>query len=535
MTDQSDFDQWECPAARCASLVSLLLMGFAITTAITSTDAAEPERQNMAFKKPYSLHPQPTYKHCTDSEDTMQLTDGETTSEYFWTQKGTVGWQHVQYATVTIDLGKVEPIGEVTMTTAAGVAGVTWPMGVAILVSDDGKTFYEADDLVALDIEANGSFPDSYAIRTLTANLLDISGRFVQLVIIPHAGGNYIFTDEIQICRGTQAVAPNRVQHGVATTAAKVYQEGRLKRSIGHRLQQDSADLEKLIENTDLEEAKRRRLSEELDAALRAQSDAVTSNGKFRAILPFGQNHATLFGIQATLWKMIGKDDLTAWVPPLWDPLERFSVPPSEGNRVIQVDLMEQEFRAAAVNLANSTDEPIQVRLRFKGLPHSPCPDYVTLHEVEWTDTSQGTPVAAALPDAKRSDDSWTVTVKPGLTRQVWMTFHAVGIEPADYSGSLCIQSKTTPEQSVPVRLKVWPFTMPREKELWLGGWSYTDGGGRCGITEQNRKEFLSHLQNRGVNAPWASSGVLNSYKFDQNDPTKIQLNTARMDDWLKQ
>ena len=37
-----------------------------------------------------------------------QLTDGKSTAEYFWTQKGTVGWQHVQYATVTVDLGQIE-------------------------------------------------------------------------------------------------------------------------------------------------------------------------------------------------------------------------------------------------------------------------------------------------------------------------------------------------------------------------------------------------------------------------------------------
>ena len=40
----------------------------------------------------------------TDPDDATQLTDGKTTSDYFWTQKGTVGWQRVQYATVTVDL-----------------------------------------------------------------------------------------------------------------------------------------------------------------------------------------------------------------------------------------------------------------------------------------------------------------------------------------------------------------------------------------------------------------------------------------------
>ena len=56
---------------------------------------------------------------------------------------------------------------------------------------------------------------------------------------------------------------------------------------------------------------------------------------------------------------------------------------------------MRGEYRAAALNLANTSPRPMEVQLRFERLPQSPTPGYVTVHEVQWTDTSQAIPVAA--------------------------------------------------------------------------------------------------------------------------------------------
>jgi len=43
--------------------------------------------ENLALGKPYTFHPRPNYPHCTDPGDKTQLTDGQVTSGYFWTQK----------------------------------------------------------------------------------------------------------------------------------------------------------------------------------------------------------------------------------------------------------------------------------------------------------------------------------------------------------------------------------------------------------------------------------------------------------------
>ena len=194
---------------------------------------------------------------------------------------------------------------------------------------------------------------------------------------------------------------------------------------------------------------------------------------------------------------------------------------------------MRGEYRAAALNLANSTDAALEVRLRFRDLPQSPLPPYVTVHEVQWTDTSQGVPVAAALPEARRTGDGWTVTVLPGLVRQVWMTWHVTDVPAGEYAGSLAAEAAGQPPLAIPVRLKVWPVEFPQQTTLCLGGWSYTDSGGSRGITPQNLAPFVAHLRQRFVNAPWATGGVLRSFEFDRTDPKVIRLDTKALDDWI--
>ena len=222
------------------------------------------------------------------------------------------------------------------------------------------------------------------------------------------------------------------------------------------------------------------------------------------------------------------------WAPVAWDPLQPFMLPPKGHAGSIQVHTMRGEYRAAALNLANATDKPIEVRLRLEGLPGSPVPDYVTLHEVQWTDTAQGVPVAAALPRAHCANGTWTVTAPPGLVRQVWLTFHVVDQEAAQHTGAIVVESPGCKARRVPLELRVWPLDFPKRTTLWLGGWSYTNGGGTYGMTPRNRDAFLTHLQEHFVNAPWASSSVLRSYEFDPDDPTKIRLDTRQLDDWVQ-
>jgi hypothetical protein len=515
-------------------IVFLFLVAVCLLDGIVlAQQATDQVGQNVALGMPYTLHPQPGYRLCTDPDDTKQLTDGMTTSNYFWTQKGTVGWQSVTYATVTIDLGGIEPIGGVAMTTAAGVAGVTWPAAVYVLVSDDGKEYFLAGDLVALDHAKNGPWTEGYAIRRLVTDQLRTRGRYVQLVIVPRPAAPYLFTDEVEVIRGPASLLEPGLDRGKPTTVQSLYETGRLQRSVRHRWEADVAGLQKLISDAELQDATRTSLLEKLTAARTLGPDTIRADASFRAILPMGKHHAELFKVQAALWRTMHREALSVWVPVAWDPLKLFTVPPDKRPGSIEIHTMRGEYRSAALNLANSTDKPIEIQLRFDGLPQSPTPDYVTLHEVPWTDTAQGVPVAAALPQAHRVNGGWTVTVLPGLVRQVWMTFHVVDEEAARHTGAVVVESPGHEPRRIPVELRVWPLDFPQHPTLWLGGWSYLNGGGTRGVTSQNYAAFLAHLKEHFVSAPWASSSVLRSYEFDNEDPTRIHLETQQLDDWI--
>lgn len=499
--------------------------------------AASPDApENIALRAKYTLAPAPSYKLCTDPDDRVQLTDGQSTKSYFWTQPGTVGWTNAPYATITLDLGRVESISGAAFTTAAGVAGVTWPLAVNILVSDDGKTYRDAGDLVSLDLKAHGAWPEKYAIRRLVTNQLKTHARYVQFVAIPRAGGSYLFVDEVEVFRGPDDWRKLDLAGQPVTTAQTVFEQGRLQRAAANRFLADASALQEAIAAAKLEETVRHQLTGKL-AEIRNQleSENVASSPAFQAVLPLTPNHAKLFAIQAQLWRALGHAPLTAWTPATWDPVDLIAASPQGSSNPITVHTMRGEYRAAALNLANSTDRPMTVRLRFDGLPQAPQPGYVTLHEVTWTDTSHGKPVAAALPEATKVDGGWTVTVLPGLVRQVWLTFHVTDLAPGELAGTLVAESQGAAPLATPVRLRVWPLDFPKKTTLYLGGWSYTNGKGSYGVTAENRPAFLAHLQSRFVNAPWAQGSVMLNCKVAGGNPPKVELNTEQFDDWIGQ
>jgi len=107
--------------------------------------------ENIALGASYTMTMQGRYSLCADADDNVQLTDGVYTEGYFWTQPSTVGWRASRPAHVTIDLGEAQPIRGMSFGSAAGVAGVTWPASLVIYVSDDGESWYDVADLVALN------------------------------------------------------------------------------------------------------------------------------------------------------------------------------------------------------------------------------------------------------------------------------------------------------------------------------------------------------------------------------------------------
>ena len=339
--------------------VSLAVFACLVLHARLTHDCAAQERavENLTQGKTCRFAPKPNYQYCTDSDDPSQLTDGVTTEDYFWTQPGTVGWSGAAFATVAVDLGQVEPIGSVSLRTAAGRAGVTWPMAVYVLVSDDGATYRLAADLVASYHEQRGALPDDYAIRRLADDNLATRGRFVQFVLVPMPGGNFLFVDEVEVLRGEDRSLSEPTVGRIVENATTLFQESRLQRSILRRVNDDIRSVRTMLSSLDLNDTLQKQLVAELDDAS-AQFEMHTPVGResFRALLPIGEVHARVFAIQAKAWKALGHRDLTVSAASPWDPLDPFARPDSDVGS-IHVHTMGGEARSAAFNLANLIGE----------------------------------------------------------------------------------------------------------------------------------------------------------------------------------
>lgn len=502
----------------------------ATTTQLAVANALVRPGENMALGKACLLSPKPDYRACTDPDDPAQLTDGVYTTGYFWTQGSTVGWQGGQPVVITVDLGKVEPICGVSFNTAAGTAGVTWPTAISVLVSDDGQTFYEAGELTAMSAPHGSAPPSGYAVHRFWTDALRTHGRHVMFVIV---GGSYAFVDEVEVYRGEPAWLKLPLTGEATTNGVAFANARRVGQSVARRLRADAQSVWQLATNRPAPRAIQNEVSDML-ARVEAGIPGLPAqyDESFRVVLPLNPLHRQVFRAQAAIWRASGAAPLTAWPAGLWDPLAPVHPAPA-GKAAVSVAMMRNEFRAGAFNLSNAGDADAALTLRITGLPGGRNPSWITVHEVQWTDTKSGQPVAAALPEARRESGDFVISVASGLTRQVWLTFHPTDVKPGLHRGRLEVSGRGR-TLKVPLSVRVYPMRFPDQTTLHLGGWDYTDTEGRFDVTAENREPLIAHLKEHLVDSPWATAAVLPGGSFDSQDQLAAAPNTAKFDLWLQ-
>jgi hypothetical protein len=494
-----------------------------------------PGLENVSLGKPYTLEPSPNYAHCTDPGDATQLTDGQFTVDYFWTQKSTVGWSGVEPVIITIDLGQAQSISGASFSTAAGVAGVEWPRAISVLVSDDGRSYFDAGDLVALSNSTKPPPPEGYAVHRFVTDQFKAHGRFVKFLVVP--SGAYCFVDEIEVFKGEPSWM-NLARSGEPITDAKAHFHATAAlRSVQRRIRNDSRAVRGAIDLAQVPaEAKRSiaALLELVERELAALSPELPRD--FRCVLPLNPLHERVFAAQAALWRARHAEPITIWTCSPWDPLPLIGSLP--GDRRIEpvslkITMMQNEYRATAFNLSSAGHDSSIAHLRFEGFPGKPKPEWLTVHEVAWTDTRDGKPVAAALPLAASDAEGFRIKLLPGLTRQVWLTVHSANLPPGVHHGKILISTEHR-KLKVPLMLEVYPIRFPELPTLHLGGWDYTDADSHNDITPQNRAAVIAHLREHFVDSPWATAAVLPFGQQDADGKFIDTPNTASFDRWIE-
>lgn len=481
--------------------------------------------ENIARGKRYTLLPRPNYPYCTDPDDEIQLTDGIYTKGYFWTQRSTVGWQRAYPVIIILDLGSIQPIGGISYSTAAGTAGVNWPT-IFLLVSDDGESYTYVGELTELSAEHGMPKAKGYARHRFWTDKLKTRGRFVAFLI--DGNGPYVFVDEIEVYRGPDSLL-NEPPTGRKTKDLKrFFHERKMVQLVRRRLRLDLAAVRSSLKGLLREEELERKL-DEIEREIETIED-VPAEG-FRAVLPLNDLHRRIFSVQAAVWREMGFRSILVWQKNRWDMLSP-TEPPREGGARIEMAMMRNEYRGAAFNISNPTPGQAKLRLSIAGLPGGINPDYITLHEVPFTDTKSGIPVAAALSPARRKGRYFLLEIPEGMTRQIWLTFHPPkDMPPGEYTGEIVIEPT---KETVPVLLKIYPFTFPDRPTLHLGGWDYTDRDRSYEVTPENRDAFIEHLRSHFVDTPWATSGVMPHGRYDREGNMVEEPSSENFRRWIE-
>ncbi|MCL4691304.1 MAG: AGE family epimerase/isomerase [Candidatus Hydrogenedentes bacterium] len=514
-------------------IISILAILAASANAQAADDPAVYERpsDNIALGKPYTLSPTPGYRYCTDDGDATQLTDGDYTEDYFWSQASTVGWQHAKPVVITLDLGADQSIRGVSLRTAAGTAGVFWPVGIYVFVAGDDQQFHWIGDLVTMSAAHTSPPSDSYATHRYWTDDLQTHGRYVAFAVLSEP---YTFVDEVEVYAGDPAWVTSPLPGESVGDIPSFMRRLSVRVSVVRRISEDAAQLREAVVSSTMEDSLKNEHLAELSEIVAGINNIPDDLGAgFRAVLPLNDLHERVFAVQAQLWDAAGHDALTLWQTPTWDALLHLGPLPEATGAKVNVWMMNNEYRAAAFNLSNATTEPIHATIRFEGLPDGAMPPYVAVHEVAWTDTKTLNPVAAALPEAERGADGYELTIESGLTQQVWLTFHPTDLEPGAHEGAIVLEANGLPPVRVPVSLEIFPFRFPDKPRLHVGGWDYTDQPSMYMVTPENREPLIAHLRERFVDSPWATRAALPYGTFDPSGAMTEPPDTAHFDAWI--
>ena len=445
--------------------------GISIASAMLLAAMAADAAENIARGRPYTFSSPPNYRLCTDSGDKTDLTDGIYTKGYFWTQKGTVGWNFGSNGhgdrSVTVDLGKDEPISGFSWNMGAGRAGVTWPELLFVYVSTDGRQWRFVGDLYARSKAENGAPPeDGYGIYRAHSSNMPCHGRYVAFLV---SGATYAFVDEIEIYRGPQGNMSIIPAGDPVANAHAHYRQYRMRRMT-------LSEMEKVV--------------------------ARTVNAP-DAAWPKIEKEMYLFNAKTA--RAMGFDRPFMWACERWDNLDVTRlVPPAGVDRdMLEVRMMRGETRSTAVNISNPTDRDMRFTVTVEGLPEGANVD---CREVVVTCTKAGRRVGGALRPGEGRKVSFDVPA--GTVKQAWISFVKPTTSPGRYKGRVVAAADGVKAEKA-ISLVISPVVFPSRPRLHIGGFDYVEAGNTTYRSPGNLAGKMREMRAMYVDTPWATSRAM--------------------------
>jgi len=474
---------------------------------------------NLSSGKPYSIAPKPSYRHCTEEGDAVQLTDGELFSRgdaapTMWVWKGAVGWHLSSHVMIVIDLEKRCRIDEISYhTTGGGHAGVYYPARSDFFVSENGVDYTHVRRIIPADDDINES-PIHNALHTFVADEIGRTGRYVMLALWRDKGG-YIIADEVSVTGKVLSDQSEAAPPGDATAdVANHY----LTRVMG--TPDRGAPVASLIVNRATHmRCNLRRVENAVEQALPRGPGMTPATRTAYEVLEAGVD---------SLGKNIGRDPGEAewrafvtttlamyarakalpfagegyavWNRGPWDLLRPHDMPKPGAPALeeLHVRAVGNEYESACVTVSNVSGIPLELRVEPPMLfdtaggstqpPVGPYVDiilgpavtdiaggpggWVTLRRVAFSETGSGMrgEVLAELGDAG------LFTVPPMSTGQLWLTISTKHVPAGNYTATLRMKPVRTAvfrERRVRINLEVLETELSGDPPIRSCGWSY--------------------------------------------------------------
>lgn len=482
--------------------------------------------------------------------DLGQLTDGKIV-EHWQTDQGPIyalrssmGWSE-KPPVLLFDLGEVRSIGGLGLHSVMSPWGPMWPQEVTVLVSEDNQRFFLAgptikvtpDKLVppltneivqaGLDREL-GKRGHQASTHWYRAGKLQTQGRYLALIMTSSLMNGPVVLDEVEIYAGPASTKTNLRIGPAFTEGEGGWKSYKLHRAINERIGRDGAALRRKIAGSSVPRQTQESLLTELSELVsKVGKQPVPDVAGFRAVLPISDLHARVFQMHAALWRAQGALPLRVWRTHRWDPLSPLQEPAGQPPH-LHVVLPQNATYSDVLNLSNAAEQSCTVNITLKDLPI----EQIDVCQVEWVDTQAFEPVASALVPIQPTDGVYRVTIPSGMTRQVWLRCRSKNLQAQRREGQIVVTTADPPIVTVvPTILEVLPVRLPEQRSLYVGGWDYSFPG-TYQVTEKNLAQYVTILQDYGVNVTWAA-GAMPLGSYDANDVLTSPPSREQVDQWL--
>lgn len=512
---------------------------------LAGSAAAIGAANNVALHKKATVSPRSNYSYTKD-RDPAQLTDGiyastqgkwnlDSRVTHLWTKKGCLTWVKRKPVIITIDLGSVQPISGLIYSTAGGIAGVTWPTAIYVAVSNDGKTWHYAGDLVALSTSTGHRPPNKgYANFRYITQDLKTHGRYIKLGINQR---KFVVCDEVEVLRGPDALLQQSA--GAVIPPMKEFSERKtITKKAQRRQNADIASVRKLLHKATLLAVKNPGMKKSAWATRLAIDAAATRSLSllpvdFKTIIPLTDVHRDILAIHGELLAARGFSPLTLWKVHRYAYRPLVEIPTHEYAAQISLSMLKNAIRSDSLLLTNATGEPKTVHIRLENPPAGAQDGWLKLTHAIWTDTLRGTPVQDALMPMKKQNGAYTMTIPAGLTGKLWITVDASKVPSGDYTSAIVITSGSQ-HLTAPMKLHVSNLVMHKPR-MSMFVWDYTNRDKMYGLTKANRRAAIKLMQSHFVDSPWAVWVFPRIEKGDFNAQNELtgKLNFSSLDQWV--